>query len=486
MLWGEAPGRRVILILGLLLLASCLLWAQSGSDRELRVFAPQTTYVVPVFEHNGASYVGLFEILEPLGRVESRIDNGKWKLTFAAPGSRPVEAEFAEGSSQGKLAGSSYELPGEFIVLVGRGLVPEACLGTVLPRLLRQQVQLKPGERLLIGVAGFSFSQQLRRNPSQLVFSFPSSVNPMIATETGRIRLTFTREPVMPPAAAEHKFSDPVFQSSSAVAANGTLQLTVNVSRPVMAAFSESGHTITISALAAPPAGEKSAPSPAPGTQANAPAPGPAATPAAPAPPAPTPPRPVVVIDAAHGGNDSGAALPANVTEKELTLEVARLIQHELHSRGLATLMLRTSDASLSFDQRAAAANAARIIAYIAVHAAGEGHGVRLYTALLPASARAPTHQQFLPWNTVQASWLELSSSLAGSIAAELNQRQIEVRAGPAPLRPLNNIWAPAVAVEIAPRQSGKAINTGNYLRTIATSISAGVAAMASKLEAAR
>ncbi|MGA2989416.1 MAG: N-acetylmuramoyl-L-alanine amidase [Candidatus Korobacteraceae bacterium] len=504
---GSGPGSKAFAILILLLLTSTVLEAQSGSDRQLRVFAPQTTYDVPVLEHNGAAYVGLFETLEPLGRVESRIDQGRWKLTFAAPGSRSVEVEFTEGSSQGKLAGSAYELPSEFIILHERGLVPESSLGGVLPRLLGRQVQLKPGDRLLIGVAGFSFSQQLRRNPSQLVLSFPAPVNPMISTEPGNIHLTFTREPVMPPTAGgEHKFSDPIFKSSSAVSANGALQLTVNVTRPVMAAFSDSGRTITISPLPdttppAPQAAEKSAPQPASATPATAPAPAPAATatpppgpPAAPSPPPPGPPnaavagaeKPVVVIDAAHGGSDSGAALPVKGSEKELTLEMARLIQRELQSRGLATLMLRTSDANLSLNQRASTANAARILAYISVHAAGEGHGVRLYTALLPPTSKAPARKQFLPWDKVQSSWLELSGSLAGSIAAELNQRRIEVRAMAMPLRPLNNIWAPAVAIEIAPQEAGKAINTGNYLRTIAASVSAGVAAINSKLEAAQ
>ena len=37
------------------------------AESQLRVFAPQTTYVVPLVEHNGVPYVGLFEVLEPLG-----------------------------------------------------------------------------------------------------------------------------------------------------------------------------------------------------------------------------------------------------------------------------------------------------------------------------------------------------------------------------------------------------------------------------------
>jgi N-acetylmuramoyl-L-alanine amidase len=484
-------------MLTLVLLASGLIRvveAQSGSERELHVFSSVTTYVVPVIEHNGTAYVGLFELLEPLGRVESRIDKDRWKLTFAAAGGRSVEAEFTEGSSKGKVAGSGYELPAEFVVLRGRGLVPLACLGGVLPRLLGQTVRLSAADRLLIGVTAFSFSQQILQGPSRLVLSFPSAVNPTIATEAGRIRLSFTREPLTtPPGGVEQKFSDPLFQSSSVSTAGGIVQLTVNVTQPVTAAFSDGGKTITIQALPPPPTAGKNAneASPAtPGTPRAGSTPATAETPPAvptvtPAP-ASAPPRPVVVIDAAHGGSDHGAALPANVAEKELTLEVARLIQRDLQARGLGTLMLRTGDTSLSLDQRAAAANSALILAYISVHAAGEGHGVRLYTALLPASPRAPSRKQFLPWDTAQAGWLELSGNLAGSIAAELNQRKLEVHANPSPLRPLNNIWAAAVAIEIAPEQAGKAINTGNYLRAIANSVSAAVASLASKLEVAR
>ena len=490
---GRAPARRAITLWALLLLASgfIALNAQSGSERELRVFSPQTSYVVPVFEHNGTPYAGLLELLEPLGRVESRIEKGRWKMTFAAPRSRSVEVEFTEGSNKGKVRGSNYELPAEFVLLRGRGLVPLGSLGGLLARVMAQSVQVYPGERVLIGVTGFSFSQQLRQGPSRLVLSFPSPVNPTIATEAGRIRLSFVREPLIPPATGrEQKFSDALFQSSSIASLNGVLQLTVNVTQPVMATFSDSGKTITIVPSPAPQMAEKSSPETNSGTSTTPPStPATAGTAGAATSiptPAPTPPRPVVVIDAAHGGSDHGAALPANASEKELTLEVARFIQHDLQSRGLGTLMLRTGDTTLSADQRAASANSARILAYISVHATGDGHGVRLYTALLSASSRAPTHKQFLPWDTAQASWLDLSGNLAGSIAAELTQRQLEVHATASPLRPLNNIWAPAIAIEIAPQQAGKAINTGNYLRTIAASVSAGVAAMSSKLEAAR
>ena len=477
---NSRPWRALVLTLALLAASIVKLPAQSAeAENQLRVFASQTTYVVPLVEHNGVPYVGLFEVLEPLGRVESHVDRQRWKLKFSAPSSRTVEVEFTQGTARGKIAGSGYDLPSEFLLLGGRGFVPMTALGGMLPRVLSQTVQLQPGNRLLIGPIGFSFNQQVRQDSHALVLSFQSPVNPMIATEPGRIRLTFTREPVIRPAdGGAQKFSDPIIESTSVVASNGALQLTVNVASPLIANFSDGNKTITLVPVAA-----------AENAQAKPAAPS-AAAPANPpqlvAAVAAVPARPVVVIDAAHGGSDHGAILAGNIPEKDLTLSLARLIQHDLEAQGVATRMVRTGDIDLDFDQRAAAANSAHILAYITIHAASEGRGVRLYTALLPPTAQTATHKQFLPWNKAQASWLDLSGSLAGSVAAEFNQRKMEVRALAFPLRPLNNIWAPAVALEVTPPAEEKDIKSGAYLRDIAAAVSAGVVAMRSKLEAGR
>ena len=81
---------------------------------------------------------------------------------------------------------------------------------------------------------------------------------------------------------------------------------------------------------------------------------------------------------------------------------------------------------------------------------------------------------------------MDLSGSLAGSVAAELNQRNIVVRALASPLRPLNNIWAPAIRIEVTPPADEKDIKSGAYLHTLSAAVSAGVVAVRSKLEAAR
>ncbi len=125
--------------------------------------------------------------------------------------------------------------------------------------------------------------------------------------------------------------------------------------------------------------------------------------------------------------------------------------------------------------------NAARPALYIALHAANTGKGVHVFTELLPAENTAPG--EFLPWSTAQAAYEDLSGAVAGSIAAELENRKLPNTTLPAPLRPMNNVAAPAVAIEIAPPDENVAdIAAVNYQTQVAQSIAAGVAAVRSKL----
>src|SRR5437667_11561981 len=96
------------------------------------------------------------------------------------------------------------------------------------------------------------------------------------------------------------------------------------------------------------------------------------AFPQAPAPPPPTPPQsavpntmqppvpaaPIIMIDAAHGGTESGAVLAPDVLEKDVTLAFSRRLRQDLLSRGLQAKLVRDGDMLLSTDQRAAIATA--------------------------------------------------------------------------------------------------------------------------------
>ena len=56
-----------------------------------------------------------------------------------------------------------------------------------------------------------------------------------------------------------------------------------------------------------------------------------------------------IVIDAGHGGGDTGAVGPHGVTEKEVTLAVALKVQQLLQSSGANVVMTRTTDRDVSW-----------------------------------------------------------------------------------------------------------------------------------------
>ena len=74
-----------------------------------------------------------------------------------------------------------------------------------------------------------------------------------------------------------------------------------------------------------------------------------------------------VVIDAGHGGNDSGT-MRAGVSEKDLTLDVARRLDQIMRAQGLATTLTRSGDETVSLSSRAAVANKERDCVFVSIH----------------------------------------------------------------------------------------------------------------------
>jgi len=59
-----------------------------------------------------------------------------------------------------------------------------------------------------------------------------------------------------------------------------------------------------------------------------------------------------VVIDAGHGGTDSGAVSSSGVREKDLTLQIAREMYDEFRRRGIPATIVRSTDETLSPTER--------------------------------------------------------------------------------------------------------------------------------------
>jgi N-acetylmuramoyl-L-alanine amidase len=80
--------------------------------------------------------------------------------------------------------------------------------------------------------------------------------------------------------------------------------------------------------------------------------------------------RPIVVIDAGHGGRDPGAtSVSGQVREKELTLILAQALRDELVKRGrVRVAMTRDDDRYLGLDDRAAVARRLDAAMFVSIH----------------------------------------------------------------------------------------------------------------------
>lgn len=447
----------------------------SAEEKQLSIYAPVATYTLPVLERSGHEYVGLLELLEPLGRVSGLASGSHWSIRY-----NTVDGNFVAGKIRCKIRGRDFDLTAPFLIENSRGYVPLASLGALLPRFLGAPVDFHPGgRRLFVGDVGIQPSFQIESGPqSRLVVNFNAPVNPTISTEPGRVRMLFKRDPVVSPGSQSISFTDQIITQATYSENNGVAELDVTANSPLLAMFSNSGKTIT---LAAAPAIANTAPVTAP-APAGSTSPSPARTPPAASGNAPVAiRRPLVLVDAAHGGDERGAALTAALAEKDVTLGFARLLRHELDLRGFAVMMSREGDNSVSLDQRAGAANAAQAIAYISLHAASEGNGARVYTALLPKEGASKG--TFHAWNGAQAPALPVSSAVAAAIVAEMQKRKMTAHSSSASLRPLNNVLMPAVAVELAPGNNGAAdLGSATYQQQMASAIADAIVSVRDRL----
>jgi N-acetylmuramoyl-L-alanine amidase len=487
MRWSSDPRSASVAFaacasLGVLLLLSVFLLSSPADQKRISIYSTAANYSLTVSERDGHDYVGLLEVLEPLGTVTARADGQRWRFRY-----NKAEGEFTGGKMRVRMGKRDFDLTGNFLLENGRGLVPLSSLGTLLPRILGGPVTFhEASRRLFIGNVAVHFTAQVNRaNPPSLVMDFTAPVNPMIATEPGKVRLVFTREPLVPPGSATLTFDNKSIPSASYQENNGAAEISVTGSVPLFASFSNGGRTITITPAPQPTAvapTQTAGQQPAGVTPASPPL-QPGATPAGMSPGAPS--QYFAVVDASHGGEERGAALADQLAEKDVTLAFAHRLKQELETRGLTTLMLREGDTTLGLDQRAMSVNKAHPAIYICIHGTSQGQGVRLYTAMLPAGG--DNRGLFIDWDTAQTSSVSVSQTAAASLAGELQQKQVPVRTLAAPLRPLNNIAAAAVAVEVAPPDSGiSGLTSPEYQQLVAGSIAAGVAAVRDKLGAGR
>ena len=79
-------------------------------------------------------------------------------------------------------------------------------------------------------------------------------------------------------------------------------------------------------------------------------------------------PKMRIVVDAGHGGRDSGAYRRYGGAEKIATLDVARRLDRKLRESELKTVMTRKADVYISLDQRVAIENDQKNSVFVSIH----------------------------------------------------------------------------------------------------------------------
>jgi N-acetylmuramoyl-L-alanine amidase len=317
-----------------------------------------------------------------------------------------------------------------------------------------------------------------------MVVTFGAPVNPTISTEPGKLRMVFKHDPLVSPGSPSIAFDSKIITHADYSESDGAAELDVEATESLMASFSSDRRTITVSVVqqgagASGPPATPGGVEQATGSAQISPSVPSAITPSSGGSSAPH--RILAVVDPGHGGDERGAALSETLAEKDVTLGFGRLLRHELETRGFAVLLLRDGDVSSNVDQRAAAANTAHAGIYISLHAVSQGNGARVYTALLPVEGQ--NKGAFHAWNAAQAAALPISRIVSAAIMAEMQKREFPVRASSASLRPLNNVFMPAVAVELAPATGGVSdLTSANYQQRAASAIADAVATVRDRL----
>jgi N-acetylmuramoyl-L-alanine amidase len=200
-------------------------------------------------------------------------------------------------------------------------------------------------------------------------------------------------------------------------------------------------------------------------------------------PPSPVP-FAVVVIDAGHGGQDSGTT-KSGLVEKDLTLDVAHRVQRLLQERGLVAVLTRADDTYISLPDRATIANNQPESVFVSIHFDEGGRsaatGIETYYAAHPVSLpeRVASWLPFLRHTSSEPPDLE-SQSLATFVQESLVAQTQATNRGTRPQQfyVIANVHHPAVLVEggfLTHKDDAGKLTNADYREQMAVGIAQGI-----------
>ena len=469
-----------------------IFWPARRLQSENFVFYfPHGNKVMPAETANDTIYLPLLPVLNLNGQV-SGLQEKRNELQVWFGGSH---LRLRRNQSKIRIDRRTVDLSQPALQSNGQWLVPVSFLTLVIPSLAGQNVLYQAGtHRAFIGnIHPVSFTVRLESQPSgaKLVVQFTGKIGIQTASTNGTWVILLSGPPVVPMERVI-RFHNPYLKELRFDDQDGRPKLVLKPAEGDLNFYSQltQGQQILVADIMkpAPPMSAKALP----GQQTTAAVP-PASKPGAAAPPSSTvalapaqaaPPLPVIVLDAGHGGPDSGARSRDGILEKNLTANMAQKVAAALQAAGKCrVVMTRIGDSDPSFEQRSVTANTNRPVAFVSFHAGELGDrspviAVYTYQPPSPAPASESGSPLFVPWDWAQEHEQAPSQQLAQIFEQRFSQITgiILPPLTQAPVRELRSINAPAVAVEVgtlSPVQDAGVIAQDSFEQQVAKATAA-------------
>jgi N-acetylmuramoyl-L-alanine amidase len=379
----------------------------------------------------------------------------------------------------------------------GQWLVPVDFLSQGLSRVAGLEFRYKPGTRRVFAgkvmPAELVMNAQASGSSTRLVLRAGSPIEVDLQKDAAQHRVTLTiRGRPVDPARERLDYKDALVQSIAFEDSEGTPRVIVGITdevHDIRIAAAEESRVHFVDFIR-----EVNDTTPAP----------------APAPPviSAAPPRPpaasvggslrVIVIDAGHGGIDSGS-IHAGTLEKDLTLALARRLREALQSRlGANVILTRDSDVALTAEARAAVANNNQAGIFISLHTGyspdknASGSSLYLMKPEFTAGLVEPRGGRlFFPWYMAYRLNQDASTAIAADLQKQLTEAfpgwKFPIRRGP--IGVLASTTAPAVAIEVGNLNNEVSVKTlldEEAQNKLATTIAAGIERFSSRLAGGR
>lgn len=176
--------------------------------------------------------------------------------------------------------------------------------------------------------------------------------------------------------------------------------------------------------------------------------------------------RPVIILDAGHGGKDQGAKI-RTIEEKKLTLRTAYLVKRHLEEMGYRVALTRAKDIYLPLGTRVALANRRPSSLFVSIHynsaSSTAAKGIEVYYYGKSPQAR-------------RESSMKLARSVLAKMTAMTSAHSRGVKQGN--FQVIRETTMPGILIEagfITNREERELLTTQTYLDNLAKGIAAGV-----------